>query len=267
MQLPLHAAGIYTGSDQVCCSDYFVSTYVPSIGALLHAQQTFQPVRRIDADTLIVAVENPFEGLSLPLTSKEASTVRHHVSPSTTVTEVSKSPDVSQHIRSASILHMACHGTQNLADALQSGFFLEDELLPVSKLMQLELPRAFLAVLSACETAKSDATQPDQAIHLAATMLYAGFKTVVATMWCTFLVILTHDRGANCYSAGSCVTSRAPMSPRASTLPCSRMAVTRSSWTRKMSLTLWTKRWESCETQAWIQASGQHTSTSGYEID
>jgi CHAT domain-containing protein len=183
MQLPLHAAGIYTGDNQVCCSDYFVSTYIPSIGALLHAQQTFKPVRCVDADTLIVAVEHPFEGQALPLTTREANAVRICVSSSAKVMQVSRSEDVSGHIRSASILHMACHGTQNLVNALESGFFLEDDLLPVSKLMQLELPRAFLAVLSACETAKGDATQPDQAIHLAATMLFAGFKSVVATLW------------------------------------------------------------------------------------
>jgi CHAT domain-containing protein len=117
------------------------------------------------------------------LTSREASTVIGHVSPSAKVVEVARSGDVFEHIRSASILHMACHGTQNLANALESGFVLEDASLPVSRLMQLELPRAFLAVLSACETAKGDTSQPDQAIHLAATMLFAGFKSVVATMW------------------------------------------------------------------------------------
>jgi CHAT domain-containing protein len=190
MQLPLHAAGIYTGDKRISCSDYFVSTYVPSIGALLHAQQTYRPVRRADADTMVVAVERPFEGEALPLTSKEATTVRDHVSPSAKVIQVSTSMDVFEHIQSKPVLHMACHGTQNLADALQSGFFLEDELLPVSKLMQLELPRAFLAVLSACETTKGDATQPDQAIHLAATMLFAGFKSVVATMWCVLHVCI-----------------------------------------------------------------------------
>jgi CHAT domain-containing protein len=200
MQLPLHAAGIYRGDNPACCSDYFVSTYIPSTGAVLHAQQTYRPVRRADANALVVAVEHPFQGTALPLTSNEAHTVRKHMSALANVAQVSKSEDVLEHIRSASVLHMACHGTQNLADALQSGFFLEDTLLSASKLMQLDLPRAFLAVLSACETAKGDASQPDQAIHLAATMLFAGFKSVVATMWCVFCifcswVVDTEDRG------------------------------------------------------------------------
>jgi CHAT domain-containing protein len=56
-------------------------------------------------------------------------------------------------------------------------------VLPVSELMKLDLKGAFLAFLSACETAKGDRNQPDQAIHLAATMLFVGFKSVVASMW------------------------------------------------------------------------------------
>jgi CHAT domain-containing protein len=68
-------------------------------------------------------------------------------------------------------------------DALKSGFILQDGMLTISKLMSLNLPKAFLAVLSACETAKGDLSQPDQAIHLAAAMVYVGFKSVLATMW------------------------------------------------------------------------------------
>jgi CHAT domain-containing protein len=192
MQLPLHAAGIYTGSNQVCCSDYFVASYTPSIGALLHAQQSFQPVHRSsETETLVVAVDQPYQGVPLPEAMKEATIVREHVSPSKTF-QVSTTDGVLEHIQAASILHLACHGTQNLSDALQSGFHLEDGMLTISKLTELELPRAFLAVLDACETAKGDIAQPDQAIHLAGAMLFAGFKSVVATMW--YVLLLIHVR-------------------------------------------------------------------------
>jgi CHAT domain-containing protein len=40
-----------------------------------------------------------------------------------------------------------------------------------------------LAFLSACETAKGDEGTPDEAMHLAAAVLFAGFRGVVATMW------------------------------------------------------------------------------------
>lgn len=38
-------------------------------------------------------------------------------------------------------------------------------------------------LLSACETATGDSEQPDQAVHLAAAMLFVGFRSVIATMW------------------------------------------------------------------------------------
>ncbi|KAJ7617740.1 hypothetical protein FB45DRAFT_800536 [Roridomyces roridus] len=40
-----------------------------------------------------------------------------------------------------------------------------------------------LAFLSACETAQAHVKTPDEAMHLAATFLFAGFSGVVGTMW------------------------------------------------------------------------------------
>ncbi|KAJ7431489.1 hypothetical protein FB451DRAFT_421107 [Mycena latifolia] len=40
-----------------------------------------------------------------------------------------------------------------------------------------------LAFLGACETAKGDRIVPDESMHLTATLLFAGFRGVVATMW------------------------------------------------------------------------------------
>jgi CHAT domain-containing protein len=90
---------------------------------------------------------------------------------------------VTSSIPSAHVVHLACHGTQDPAAPLESGFHLSDGTLTVSKLMSLDLKHAWFAYLSACETAKGDAKQPDQGVHLAAAMLFAGFKSVVATMW------------------------------------------------------------------------------------
>lgn len=60
---------------------------------------------------------------------------------------------------------------------------MQDKILTITDLMCLNLPNCFLAFLSACETAKNTQAQPDQAIHLAATMLFVGFKNVIGTMW------------------------------------------------------------------------------------
>lgn len=90
---------------------------------------------------------------------------------------------VADALRNASFLHLACHGQQHPTDPLASGFLLRGERLTVLELMQLKLNRPFLSFLSACETAKGDRSQPDQVVHLAATMLFIGFKSVVGTMW------------------------------------------------------------------------------------
>jgi CHAT domain-containing protein len=80
------------------------------------------------------------------------------------------------------VLHLACHGAQR-PDPLASAFILRDEDLSIQELMKLELKHASMAFLSACQTAKGDKDQPDQAVHLAASLLFCGFKSVIATMW------------------------------------------------------------------------------------
>ncbi|EPT05823.1 hypothetical protein FOMPIDRAFT_1045123 [Fomitopsis schrenkii] len=83
----------------------------------------------------------------------------------------------------AAILHLASHGIQMQGDPLQSRFLMADRMLTMEELMKLSLPNAFLAILSACQTATGDKRQADQAVHLAATMQFLGFKSVIATMW------------------------------------------------------------------------------------
>jgi CHAT domain-containing protein len=80
------------------------------------------------------------------------------------------------------VLHLACHGSQKV-DPLSSAFIFRDEDLTIRDLLKLEMKQAWLAFLSACQTAKGNQDQPDQAVHLAASMLFCGFKSVIATMW------------------------------------------------------------------------------------
>lgn len=91
--------------------------------------------------------------------------------------------DVVNSLPNATLLHLACHGYYSPTNPLDSGFVMGDKMLTVAELMALNLPNAFLAFLSACETARTTDSQPDQAVHLAATMLFTGFKSVVGTMW------------------------------------------------------------------------------------
>jgi CHAT domain-containing protein len=63
----------------------------------------------------------------------------------------------------------------------------------LSRLVELKMDTAFLAFLSACETAKGDQDQPDQIMHLAAAMMFTGFKSVIATMWYAGIYYITDE--------------------------------------------------------------------------
>jgi CHAT domain-containing protein len=91
---------------------------------------------------------------------------------------------VISHLPNVSVAHFACHGKQNMEDPLESCLILDGgKELKISRLMKIAMPNASLAFLSACETAMGKEDLPDEAMHLAASMLFAGFRGAVATMW------------------------------------------------------------------------------------
>lgn len=82
-----------------------------------------------------------------------------------------------------SCIHLACHASQNTDTPLKSGFSLYDGTLELSAIIQKRLIGAELAFLSACQTSTGDEKLSEEAVHLAAGMLAAGYRGVVATMW------------------------------------------------------------------------------------
>jgi hypothetical protein len=153
---------------------------------LINAQERLGDLRPAEADVLLVSVPEASGLSSLPNALIEADRVRGAF-PSDRLSALShdeaKISRVLEELPNAAVLHLACHGHQSQDDPLGSGFSLYDGRLTLEQLMQLHLPKAQLAYLSACETASTDEWQPDEAINLAATMLFVGFKSVIATMW------------------------------------------------------------------------------------
>lgn len=80
-------------------------------------------------------------------------------------------------------VHMACHGVQDSAEPTSSGLLLHNGRLELRTIVQKSLSKADFAFLSACQTATGDQKQSDEAIYLAAGMLLAGYRGVIATMW------------------------------------------------------------------------------------
>ncbi|PSR79875.1 hypothetical protein PHLCEN_2v6863 [Hermanssonia centrifuga] len=199
MFLPVHAAGIYDGdgSSKVgeCCSDYVVSSYTPTIGALISSKKTCEAIARTDLKVLLAAVPVPFKGARLRGTVSEVEQISQLLSEEErmalppeddTLLDPQAGATVNtilDNLRDANIFHLASHGTQIPDNSLDSGFIMRDSKLTISSLMQLPQPKGFLAFLSACETAKGDKAQSNEAMHLAATMLFVGFKSVIGTMW------------------------------------------------------------------------------------
>ena len=187
--LPIHAAGKLSEG----VSDYAVLSYTPTLGALLNARRDLQPLRTTDARFLLAIVSKGFQWSHLPYAEEEKRAIEAvvpnylNLSPSGDYEGTPRNGTTAQEVLAklpeAAILHLACHGHQNLQNPLESGFVMCDKMLTVEALMALRPPRAFFAFLSACETAKGDEKQPDQAVHLAATLLFAGFKSVIGTMW------------------------------------------------------------------------------------
>lgn len=93
-------------------------------------------------------------------------------------------PSITANLPFTQFLHLACHGLQDITDVLKSGLPpLQGTNHIRSHGSQPRLISAFMTFLSARKTAKGDADQPNERIHLAAALLFAGFRNIVATMW------------------------------------------------------------------------------------
>ncbi|KAJ7107456.1 CHAT domain-containing protein [Mycena epipterygia] len=183
--LPIHAAGVYAELGTDCVSDYVISSYTPSLTSLLDQPTQTPSVFKMMA---VIQPETPMLA-SLPATKDELTQIQGKVPHKWLTSLGDTSPatvdNVLQHLQESSVVHFACHGTQDLENPLETGLHLTDGRLKVSEFMRakLQTKSMSLAFLSACETAKGDETVPDEAMHLAATLLFSGFRSVVATMW------------------------------------------------------------------------------------
>jgi tetratricopeptide (TPR) repeat protein len=186
--LPIHAAGVYTGSDQECILDFAVSSYTPTLAALLRAQQSAH-TRTTEQLRLSIISANTMERSNMPiLTSVDEEisnvfAVAQKAGVECISNPLARKAEAADAIQSTPIVHVACHGIQHQVDPLQSALCLTDGYLTISEIMDLNLESAFLVFLSACETAKGDKKHSDEIVHLAGSLLFAGFKNIVATMW------------------------------------------------------------------------------------
>lgn len=179
--LPIHAAGIYGVEDGERLSNYAVSSYTPTLNALLAPL----PLATNPLKMLAVIQPNTPGYAPLPSTYLELLKIEEHIPCHYLVKlGIPEAPatveKVISHLATVSIIHLACHGVQDTKSPLESALILDGgQKLKVSQIMEQPIPNALLAFLSGCETAMSSS----RAIHPAASLLFAGFRGVVGTMW------------------------------------------------------------------------------------
>jgi len=180
--LPIHAAGLYGEKDQPKIFDYVVSSYTPTLTALLSAKRF--PAQHGGSPQLL-AISQPE---ALPGTAREVSAIQNQTGRLRVTALNGKEATTEAVLRSMKAcnwIHLACHGIQDPNKPTNSAFLINGQLT-LTEIMKQSFSHTELAVLSACQTAKGDSELPEEAIHLAAGMMMAGYGSVVGTMWSIF---------------------------------------------------------------------------------
>ncbi|KIK63947.1 hypothetical protein GYMLUDRAFT_40156 [Collybiopsis luxurians FD-317 M1] len=184
--LPLHAAGIYDKNSQSKAFQYVVSSYTPTLTALLdvNGSKTGSP------NTGILAISQPHTPGQSPITStiEEVEKIKAYADLDPTKwkwfnDKEATTEAVLHAMENYGWVHFASHATQFLGDPRKSAFYLYDGVLSLGEIMAKSFRNGEFAFLSACETAAGDGELPDEAIHLAAGMIMAGYQSVIATLW------------------------------------------------------------------------------------
>ena len=184
---PLHAAGPFR-KGQPMFSDLYISSYTPTLTALIRARQKKIPDLSIERHRFLVVGQAQAPGQrELPSVSTELSTILQCIGSVATLTCIQDQgatiANVAEQFKKNGFVHLACHGIPNRKKPFESGFALADGPLKVENIMQYDWQNAQFAYLSACHTTVGDEESPDEVIHLAAAMQFAGFRSVIGTMW------------------------------------------------------------------------------------
>ncbi|KAJ7795262.1 hypothetical protein B0H14DRAFT_2621157 [Mycena olivaceomarginata] len=133
--LPIHAAGVYKEKSTDCLSDYAISSYTPTLTALLDPPTVMHTTSSFK---VTVAIEpNAPDSSGLLGTAYELDYIAKHV-PVQWLNRLRspKRSKVMEHLLNSSIMHFACHGVQDARDPLDSGLMLADGRLKISEIMR-----------------------------------------------------------------------------------------------------------------------------------
>jgi len=155
-----------------------VSSYTPTLTALIDGLKP-----RAQSNPKVLAVALPLES-GLPCVQKEIDSIGKHGTVSKLLETEATVKNVVMGMQQANWVHFACHGVHDISNPTKSALLLAGHArLTLSDISKLSLPHAELAYLSACQTATGAEDLSEEAVHLTAGMLLAGYRGVVGTMW------------------------------------------------------------------------------------
>ena len=169
-------------------TDYAISSYTPSLTSLIQALDSV-PIVPEAPQILIVTQSSPTGQAHLPGTLQELMLIEDQARKNNIMTTSLKGSDatvlqVKEEMGNASWVHFACHGVQDSENPMDSALLLSgSSRLTLSEIIRMRMPSKDLAFLSACQTATGNKGLSDEVVHLAAGMLLAGYRGVLATMW------------------------------------------------------------------------------------
>lgn len=203
--LPLHAAGPYEEA-QKNLSDRFVSSYIPTLEALIRARRPEpgrQPIDHPFLSAFVVSPKSPHPPSTPPLVTRNTAwivnpapatprpigprekTATQAPNSGVRIIQYSKatSEAVLSRIEEYNLLHLICHCRRDREAPFQPLFLMYNGHFSPIDVARRQPTRAELAILSLSRP--SDDREPfllKDSLHPAAGMMLAGFKSVVASV-------------------------------------------------------------------------------------
>jgi len=198
--LPLHAMGPIRsdGPHKLYFSDLYIPSYTPTLSALIdsrkpNAHSSEKP------SILLVAQTDEF----MPRAWDEISLIRGLKTTVITLASKRATPSgVMKRLQDHRFAHFSCHGTLDTGKPYDASFKLyQGKRLTLLEIIRSRLPSAEFAFLSACHTAELTANSvTGEGLHLTAAVQFAGFRSVVGTMW-AMADIDGHDLAKHFYAS------------------------------------------------------------------
>ena len=184
--LPLHAAAPCREC-QKGVSDLYVSSYTTTLTSLIRARRP-SVLNSAHNKKRFIAIGQAAAKDTSPLihVGTELNSIGRLIGGLATFTRIEGKEacisNVADELGKNEWVHFACHGIPSQEKPFESAFALHDGPFTIQHITQCNLQNPEIVYLSACHTTVGDRESPDEVIHLAAAMQFAGFRSVIGTM-------------------------------------------------------------------------------------